>query len=41
VKSTIRFPLLLPTDDLLLPFREVNAPAPARVFVRLRPSGSP
>src|SRR5262245_8834641 len=41
VRSTIRFPLLLPTDDLLIPLREVNAPAPERVFVRLRPTGAP
>ena len=41
VRSTIRFPLLLPTADLLLPLREVEAPAPERVFVRLRPSGAP
>jgi hypothetical protein len=41
VKSTIRFPLLLPTGDLLLPFRESQALAPGRVFVRLRPADAP
>jgi hypothetical protein len=41
VKSTIRFPLLLPWVDLFLPLREYSAPAPSRVFVRLRPSGTP
>src|SRR6185503_2150986 len=38
VKSTIRFPLLMPADDLLLPFRELGGLAPGRVFVRLRPA---
>ena len=41
VKSTIRFPILLPTQDLLLPFRESQALAPGRVFVRLRPAETP
>jgi len=41
VKSTIRFPLLLPTTDLLLPFRESQALAPGRVFVRMRPADAP
>ncbi len=41
VKSTIRFPVLLPTQDLLFPFRASQAPAPSRVFVRLRPADAP
>jgi len=40
VKSTIRFPLLLPIRDLLLPLREDDSLSPGRVFVRLRPSGT-
>jgi len=30
-------PILMPTNDLLLPFLEVEALAPGRIFVRLRP----
>ena len=41
VKSTIRFPILMPTVDLLLPFRELGGLAPNRVFVRLRPADAP
>jgi hypothetical protein len=41
VKSTIRFPLLLPTFDLLFPFRHSQALAPGHVFVRLRPAEAP
>lgn len=41
VRSTIRFPILLPTEDLLIPFRESSALAPGRVFVRLRPADAP
>jgi hypothetical protein len=36
-----RFPLFLPTADLLLPFRENEALSPARIFVRLRPAEAP
>jgi hypothetical protein len=38
VRSTIRFPILLPTWDLLMPLREIHALAPGRVYVRLRPA---
>jgi hypothetical protein len=41
VKSTIRFPILMPAVDLLLPFRELGGLAPSRVFVRLRPADAP
>jgi hypothetical protein len=41
VKSTIRFPLLHPTEDLLLPFRASHALSPGHVFVRLRPTEAP
>ena len=41
VKSTIRFPLLLPAGDLLFPLCEVCTLAPSRVFVRLRPADAP
>jgi len=37
VNSTVRFPLLLPFEDFLFPFRTVEAFAPGRIFVRLRP----
>lgn len=40
VKSTVRFPILLPTRDFLFPLREVQTLAPGRVFVRLRPADS-
>lgn len=40
VRSTVRFPILLPTIDFLLPLREVQTLAPGRVFVRLRPADS-
>ena len=36
-QSTIRFPLFLPTQDLIYPFRVNKALLPARVFARLRP----
>jgi len=38
VNSMVRFPLLLPYYDLLLPLRESKSLAPGRVFVRLRPA---
>jgi len=41
VKSTIRFPILLPAEDLLFPVRESQALSPGRVFVRLRPIPTP
>jgi hypothetical protein len=41
VKSTIRFPILLPAGDLFFPFRAARALSPGRVFVRLRPPGAP
>jgi hypothetical protein len=41
VRSTIRFPLLLPGIDLLLPLRVLDMPAPGRVFVRLHPNPAP
>ena len=34
-----RFPLFLPTFDLLMPYRENDALSPARIFVHLRPEG--
>jgi len=40
VRSTVRFPILLPTVDFLFPLREVQTLAPGRVFVRLRPADS-
>ena len=40
VKSTIRFPILMPPGNFLFPFREVQTLAPGRVFVRLRPDDS-
>ena len=40
VRSTIRFPLLQPVEDLLLPFRPADALAPGHVFVRLRPEAA-
>jgi len=41
VKSSSRVPILLPTWDLLLPFRTIDTLAPGRVFVRLRPGDAP
>jgi len=41
VRSTVRFPILLPTEDLLLPIREIRGLSPGRVFVRLRPIAAP
>jgi hypothetical protein len=41
VRSTIEFPILMPPGDLLLPFRELRATSPGRVFVRLRPADAP
>jgi hypothetical protein len=40
VRSTVRFPILLPTIDFLFPFSETDAAAPGRVFVRLRPEST-
>jgi len=40
VRSTIHFPLLMPTTDFLFPLRDVQTLAPGRVFVRLRPTDS-
>jgi len=41
VKSTIRFPILIPMGDFLFPLRESSATSPSRVFVRLRPLAAP
>jgi hypothetical protein len=41
LKSSVVFPLLMPMQDLLLPFRNSSALAPGRVFVRLRPESAP
>jgi hypothetical protein len=41
LKSTVRFPTLLPLWDFALPFREARALAPGRVFVQLVPESAP
>ncbi len=41
VRSTVRFPVLLPSGDFLFPFWESDALAPGRVFVHLWPESAP
>jgi hypothetical protein len=41
IESSTVFPLLMPMQDLLLPFRQSRSLAPGRVFVRLRPESAP
>ena len=35
-----RFPLFLDVEGLLVPYRETDALAPSRIFVRLKPEGA-
>ena len=37
LRTRQKVPFLMPADDLLLPFLEVETLAPGRIFVRLRP----
>lgn len=37
LRTRQQVPFLMPADDLLLPFLEVETLAPGRIFVRLRP----
>jgi PEGA domain-containing protein len=37
IHSSVTFPLLLPSLDLLFPMRQTETLSPSRIFVRLRP----